>query len=52
MLNFQPTVKQIEYKKATLSGFYYNDSFKIFGAGYRNRTDDLRITSALLYHLS
>ena len=23
-----------------------------FGAGYRNRTDDLRITSALLYQLS
>jgi hypothetical protein len=26
--------------------------YKDFGAGCRNRTDDLRITSALLYQLS
>ena len=56
MLNFNTTVKQITYKKATTSGIFYFSTtmilLKTIGAGYRNRTDDLRITSALLYHLS
>lgn len=56
MLLFCLSVKQIKHKKATSKWHkfrcYRNDSIKMFGAGYRNRTDDLRITSALLYHLS
>lgn len=36
----------------TCCQMYKREFAKNSGAGYRNRTDDLRITSALLYQLS
>lgn len=48
-----PPNRTRDYADILTSCQTYNSEFvKNFGAGCRNRTDDLRITSALLYQLS